>query len=99
MTFDEIKAEMGWIHPFYGKENLIKVIIDLGGVTHILSSKESIERYGYSDQFSHFNDDDWDYFIVGPHRQAVIEIAEELFVCDYEIKGFAGVYFAVTYHA
>jgi hypothetical protein len=99
MTYDEIKAEMDWLHPFYGKENLIKVIIDLGGVTHILSSHASIEKYGYTERFGYFNDDDWDYLIAGNHYGAVVEVAEELFVCDYSIKEINGEVIAVTYHA
>ena len=99
MTFEEITSELQNSYAFYGHENLIKLIVELGGITHILSTKESIAKHGYSDQFNHFNDDDWDYLIVGNHRGAVVEIAEMLYVCDYDIREFAGVFFAVTYHA
>ena len=95
MTYDEILAECYW----FSNPPLIKVLVELGGVTHILSTIEAIEKYGYKDKFGHFNDDDWDYLIAGPHFGAVAEVAEELFVCDYDIKEINGEVIAVTYHA
>ena len=53
----------------------------------------------YQNYISAFNPDDWDYIIVGDNKNEVENIAEKLYVCDYQIKQFIDRWIAVTYHS
>jgi hypothetical protein len=66
----------------------------------IISSYEDPEWEAYEKMFyDNFNPDDWDYIIEGSDKYGVTDIAEKLYVCDFEIKQIGDKWVAVTYHA
>jgi len=66
----------------------------------IISSYEDPEWEAYEKMFyDNFSPDDWDYIIEGSDKCGVTDIAEKLYVCDFEIKQIGDKWVAVTYHA
>lgn len=53
----------------------------------------------HQDLFWNFPPDDWDYFILGHEEDKVRAIADNLYICDFDIKQFGSLWAAVTYHS
>lgn len=75
-------------------------------VTVIDSNNDSDFEHVANMFYNHFSPNDWDYVIIGEDETEVRNLAEKLYVCDYDLKLVVGSnhyegikWIAVTYHS